>query len=148
MTKKAMGRKKIEFDWDRLDKFLMSGCSGAQSAAAVGISFDTLNRRCQSEKKTTFATYAAKLRQKGDSMLHAKQYQVAMDGNTTLLVWLGKQRLGQSDQPREKQEFNGTLSNLLSVMHLIKSSEDFESLVELSKKEEIKKPKIEEGIKC
>jgi len=26
------------------------------------------------------------------------QYTAAMEGNTTMLVWLGKQHLGQSDQ--------------------------------------------------
>lgn len=31
-------------------------------------------------------------------MLRAAQYKAAMEGNTTMLIWLGKQRLGQSDK--------------------------------------------------
>ena len=148
MTTNKGGRKKISFDWAEVDKFLMSGCTGTQAASAVGISFETLSRRCLSEKKMGFGDYAAKKKQKGNSYLHAKQYQVAMSGNTTMLVWLGKQRLGQSDQPQDKQEFNGSLANLLDVMHLIKSSDDFDALIGLAKKNADKKQKIEEGIKC
>ena len=137
MTSKVMGRKRIEFDWDMVEKILMSGCTGAQAAAAVGISFDTLNRRCVDQKHTTFADFAAKKRQKGNSMLHAKQFQTAMEGNTTMLIWLGKQRLGQEDQPRDKQEFNGSLAGLLGVMHMVKTSEDFDAVVQLSKEKKL-----------
>lgn len=34
----------------------------------------------------------------GDNLLRAAQYKAAMGGNTTMLIWLGKQRLGQSDK--------------------------------------------------
>lgn len=30
--------------------------------------------------------------------LFAKQYEIAMEGNVTLLIWLGKQYLGQTDK--------------------------------------------------
>ena len=42
-----MGRKKIKIDWKKVDSALMAGSNGVQVAAMLGISFDTLSRRCK-----------------------------------------------------------------------------------------------------
>jgi len=139
MAKKPATKKKsakiprIPIDWEKVDKYLIGGAKGTEVAAAIGVHPDTLYRRCDEEHGMVYTVYAAKLRQKGDLMLHAKQYQVAMNGNVSMLIWLGKQRLGQSEQPKDKQEFNGSLANLLDVMHMIKTSEDFDALVQMAK---------------
>ena len=46
--------------------------------------------------------------------LREKQYDVAMSGNVSMLIWLGKQVLGQSDKqevehirPIDEVDFNG-----------------------------------------
>lgn len=140
--RKSPTNKKIPIDWKEVDKFLVSGCAGTQVADALGIHADTLYNRCKEEKKMVFTAYSARMRQKGNSYIHAKQYQTAMNGNTTMLIWLGKQRLGQSEQPKGTQEFNGSLASLLDVMHMIKSSEDFDALVQLAKNNK-KAPKDE-----
>ena len=36
--------------------------------------------------------------------LKKKQWEVAMDGNVQMLIWLGKQYLGQQDSPDSKWE--------------------------------------------
>jgi len=127
------GRKVIPIDWDVVSKCLMTGSNGVQTAAFIGVCEDTLYNRCKIDQGVDFSVYLTKQKQKGNSFLIGKQYQVAMGGNTSMLIWLGKQRLGQTDQPKEKQEFNGSLANLLDVMHMIKSSEDFDALVQLAK---------------
>lgn len=33
--------------------------------------------------------------------LEEKQYEVAMEGNVQMLIWLGKQHLGQTDKEKE-----------------------------------------------
>lgn len=131
-----MGRTRVPIKWDVVDKFLMSGSSGVQIAAVCGISEDTLYRRTMTEKGVPFAIYSTDQRQKGNSMILGKQYQKAMEGNISMLIWLGKQRLGQTDQPREKEEFNGSLGSLLDVVHMIQSSGDFTALVKLAKKDD------------
>ena len=140
------GRKPKPINWDDVDKFLVSGASGIQIAAYVGVCQDTLYQRCKKDKGVDFSVYLEEKRQKGNSLLLGKQFQVAMAGNTTMLVWLGKQRLKQTDQPTESQEFNGSLAGLLGVMHLIKTSEDFDALVNLANKTAIEnKSKKEEA---
>jgi len=128
------GRKVIPIDWSVVDKCLMTGSSGVQTAAFIGITDETLYNRCRKEHGVDFSIYLLKQKQKGNSLLLGKQYQVAMGGNVTMLIWLGKQRIGQTDHPTDKQEFNGSLASLLDVMHLIKSSQDFDALVQLANK--------------
>ncbi|NCX93640.1 MAG: hypothetical protein EBX40_03075, partial [Gammaproteobacteria bacterium] len=43
------------------------------------------------------------LKSKGDNLLRVAQFKKAMSGDTSALIWLGKNRLGQSD----KQEIKG-----------------------------------------
>ena len=114
------GRPKIEINWDEVNKYLVAGCSGVQVASNIGIHEDTLYRRCQQIYGKGFTAYAAEKRQKGNSMLHAKQFQVAMGGNVSMLVWLGKQRLGQEENPKSQEDFNGSLRELLDELKNLK----------------------------
>ena len=59
-----------------------------------------------------FSLYSLKFKQKGDSILKAKQFESAItDKNITMQIWLGKQRLGQ----REKQEITGKDGGNLTI---------------------------------
>ena len=45
-----------------------------------------------------------KLTDKEKIELREKQWELAMMGNVQMLIWLGKQYLGQSDKPQVKEE--------------------------------------------
>jgi hypothetical protein len=45
-----------------------------------------------------YSAEIAKGKSEGKIRLRKKQFDVAMKGNTTMLIWLGKQILGQNDQ--------------------------------------------------
>lgn len=96
------GRKLKKIDWEYVSELLMKGSNGIQVAAVLGIHPDVLYDRCRIENGEMFSDYSQKCWQKGNSSLHAKQYEVAKEGNTTMLVWLGKQRLDQKEQ-KEKE---------------------------------------------
>lgn len=66
-------------------------------AAWFECSPDTIERACKRENKESFAEYYAKKSLKGHISLRRKQYETAMAGNVTLLIWLGKQWLGQTE---------------------------------------------------
>jgi len=148
LPRQVTGRPLLEIKWEEVDFFLEAGCEGTKIADAIGVAPDTLYQRCEQEKGMTFTAYRQLKRHKGHCKVLGKQYSKAMQGDNTMLVWVGKQQHGQSDSPKERQEFNGSLSNLLDVMHLIRSADDFEALVELARKNKQELPKIEEGIKC
>lgn len=94
----APGRPKADIDWAVVGKLLEAGCAGTDIASQFGISVATLRVRCKQDNNLSFSAFCQQKRQSGDNLLRAKQYQTAMSGNTTMLIWLGKQRLGQSDK--------------------------------------------------
>ncbi len=88
-------------DWDLVDKLLLAGCSGAQIAPHFDMCYDNFYDRVMQEKKMFFTEYRALKKQQGDACLIAKQYEKAMSGDNTMLVWLGKNRLKQKENPVE-----------------------------------------------
>ncbi len=92
------GRGQVTIDWDTVGKLLEAGCSGESIATQLGIHRTTLYNRCKNDTGLTFSTFSQQKKMLGDNLLRAKQYQTAMSGNVTMQIWLGKQRLGQSDK--------------------------------------------------
>lgn len=87
-----------QIDWEKVDQWLAAGCNGIQCAAAIGIHYETLARRCKSDKNMDFVAYMQEKRSNGDAMIHAAQFHKAIkEKHPTMLVWLGKQRLGQKE---------------------------------------------------
>jgi hypothetical protein len=94
----AGGRPRIEIDWQDFDRLCEVQCTLAELAAHFGVSEDTIERAVKREQKSSFADYFAQKRQAGFVSLRRKQYELAMAGNATMLIFLGKQYLGQSDK--------------------------------------------------
>jgi len=92
-----MGRPPIEIDWQLVDSLCEIHCTEAEIAAILRVSIDTLARRAKSEFGKTFAEYFKEKSAGGKSSLRRAQYKKAMDGNPAMLIWLGKQWLGQVD---------------------------------------------------
>ncbi len=77
------------------------GCSGVEIAGYLDIDQDTFYRRVQEKFNLLFTEYAGKKREKGNSLLREKQFSLALKGDKALLIWLGKQKLGQTESPQE-----------------------------------------------
>ena len=67
-------------------------------AAALGIHPNSLYRRCKIDNKVSFGDYLATKKANGNRLLKMKQFEIAMTGDKTMLVWLGKQRLDQAEK--------------------------------------------------
>lgn len=102
--KRPTGCPLSEIDWKRVDLYLKAGCLGTEIAPHFGICEDTLYRRCEAKFGMTFSAYSRQKKSVGEANLRVKQYDSAMGGNTTLLIWLGKQRLDQRDSDKEKDK--------------------------------------------
>jgi hypothetical protein len=94
-----MARPRIPIEWDQVDKMCEIHCTGEEIASFLDCSYDTLNRACHREFEMSFADYFKQKASGGKMSLRRRQYTAAMDGNTSMLIWLGKNWLGQSDQP-------------------------------------------------
>ena len=85
-----MGRPKLNIDAHRVLELAHNGCTLAEIAATLGCCEDTIHKR--------FSVQIERGRKMCDAALRSKQVQKAIAGDTQMLIWLGKQRLGQKDK--------------------------------------------------
>jgi hypothetical protein len=113
---KKRGRKKFVIDWQKVDKSLRAGANGVQVAAKLGIHYDTLVNTFKidfsEEKYSNFSDYIQEKRQEGNEILLQKQFELACEGDKMMLIWLGKNRLEQSDKKETTQKNIGSLINI------------------------------------
>jgi hypothetical protein len=92
--KRKGGRPMLQIDPDQVEKLASIGCTKAEICAVVGCSQDTLMAR--------FSEQIAKGQENGKTRLRKKQIEVALAGNVSMLIFLGKNMLGQSDAMRNE----------------------------------------------
>lgn len=103
--KPKMGAPKKEIDKDLFEVLMGIPFVDSESLAAVfKVSTDTISRFVKAEYSVTFAELKAQKRGNIKLKLAAKQYEVAMKGNISMLIWLGKQYLGQAEKQEVKSE--------------------------------------------
>lgn len=93
-----MARPKIELNWDEFDKLCAIQCTQREIADWFDCSIDTIERAVVREKKTPYADYYEQKASKGKISLRRQQWQLAMKGDKTMLIWLGKQYLDQNER--------------------------------------------------
>ena len=99
MTKpKRITKPLHQLDYKKLDAMCAIHCTGEECAAILGVDYDTLNRALKRDGNKGFSEYFSQKGANGKMSLRRKQYDHAMGGNSTMLIWLGKQWLGQSDK--------------------------------------------------
>ncbi len=91
------GRPRKEIDFQELDKLCGLQCTADEIAGWFGVSVDTIERRILEETGQSFAEFYKEHSAGGRISLRRKQFQIAMTGNVGLLIWLGKQYLGQKN---------------------------------------------------
>jgi len=96
--KKPPNRPLFQINWDTVDSMCAIQCTGEEIAGVLGCSYNTLFRACEKEHSCTFEEYFDQKKSNGRMSLRRKQYSTAMEGNPTMLVWLGKNWLGQTDK--------------------------------------------------
>jgi sulfur transfer protein SufE len=98
-------RPRKAVDKVKLKQLAGLGLSSAEMAAVLDCSKDTLERRYRQDMETG--------RQLRNASLRRKQYEVAVAGNPTMLIWLGKQFLAQKDQVEHSGEIDGTIHHVV-----------------------------------
>jgi hypothetical protein len=85
----VVGRNKIVVPPEDVEHFASLGCSDREIAQYFGVKEDTL--------RYNFADYLTKGRHNLKVTLRQAQLRTALEGNATLLIWLGKNILQQTD---------------------------------------------------
>lgn len=100
----TVGRPAYELSEEQLtmlDGLCEIQCTDEEIAALLDVSRDWIAKKKASDPE--FSTRIEKGRERGKESLRRKQYKLAMKGHPTMLIWLGKQTLGQ----RDKHEHSG-----------------------------------------
>ena len=89
--KKSVGRpRKHNLDTKQVEQLASFGCTDTEIASFFDMSRTTLERN--------YEQYMTKGRESGKIRLRQMQWASAKKGNVAMLIWLGKQILGQSDK--------------------------------------------------
>ena len=116
---KPAHRPQKPIDWERVDELLMAGCLGTEIAPHFDMHYQTFYERVEIEKGMSFTQYSTQKRSQGDAILREVQYQKALSADNTMLVWLGKNRLGQKETPNEISIDDKTVKSFTSLMGMI-----------------------------
>jgi hypothetical protein len=84
------GRPPLAISAKSVEELAALGCNPEEIAGVLGCSRDTIDRN--------FAEQVALGRMRLAKKLRERQIDIAMNGSVPLLIWLGKQYLGQRDK--------------------------------------------------
>lgn len=97
------GRPQAIIDWDNVNRLLEIGCSGIEIGAMIGLHQNTIYDHCLKKFGIPFSEYSKQKYAKGDASIREAQYNNAISGNTSMQIWLGKNRLKQSESPEAEK---------------------------------------------
>lgn len=88
-------RKTIEMPVEQVRELASIGCTQSELGRVFGLSQSQISRRLSREPHRS-AWEAG--RAEGEMSLRRKQHELALSGDRVMLIWLGKNRLGQADK--------------------------------------------------
>ncbi len=97
------GRPKKEIDQDRFEKLCGLQCTKEDICDFFGVTDKTIDAWCKRTYKDSFSVVFKQKRGKGKCSLRRYQFALAQK-NANMAIWLGKQYLGQSDTPEQKED--------------------------------------------
>ena len=105
-----MARPRKKIDPVQVEKLGRIGCTNEEMALILECSTDTLVRR--------FADLIQKSRAARKMSLRHKQTQMALEGNVSMLIWLGKQDLKQRDkfEDETKDDAHSAMANFTAAL--------------------------------
>lgn len=132
-----MSRPEKQVDWDKVDYMLKAGCLGTEVAEAFGMHPNTFYTRVQQEYNCTFSEFLQQRRSGGDAAIRIRQYEKALGlndlGDNTMLIWLGKNRLGQRNEDKLSivtSEQQTTLDKTMDMVDFLQQKQNTQENVE------------------
>jgi len=93
---------RVEIDMDMLTNLVRIQCTLEECAGVLNVSKSALSRRLADENGETFAEFFKRHQDEGKASLRRAQFKAATeDRQPAMLVWLGKQMLGQGDKHQD-----------------------------------------------
>lgn len=118
-----MSRPEKIIDWELVDTLLIAGCLGTEIAANFDMHPNTFYDRVVQKYNMSFTQYSQEKRSVGDYLIRKAQFDKALEKDNTMMIWLGKQRLGQKEN-HEISIDSATLNEFTSSMGWFKKMQD------------------------
>lgn len=96
------GRPRIVVDLALVEKLAQIHASQEEIAATLGVSVGYVSEHLKDGADPAFAAAHARGWSNGRLNLRRRQLEKAMGGDSTMLIWLGKNMLGQADKSEVK----------------------------------------------
>lgn len=106
-----MARPAIYIDQIQFEKLCGLQCTLSEIAGWFGCSEDTIERWCRKTYKKGFSSIYSIKREAGKISLRRAQFRLA-EKNAAMAIFLGKQYLGQSDDPGKYMKSESTEDKL------------------------------------
>lgn len=94
--KGGRGRKKISIS--RVQKMFQAGCTSSEVCSAQAVCLKTMQDFVYEQTGMKLGEFKQFCAEQGNATLREVQYDKAVAGDNTMLIFLGKDRLGQSDR--------------------------------------------------
>jgi hypothetical protein len=122
-TKNHGGRPRIEIDLAAVERMASIQCTDEEIACMLGVSINTITRRKADDP--AFMKVLEEGRGKGRATLRRLQWQRANAGSDTMLIWLGKQTLGQTDRHEVSGPDGGAISYVIRAPTPVESADEW-----------------------
>lgn len=96
------GRPPAKIDWVKVEELTVAGCMGSEIAGVLGVAPITLYEHVEKNYGIKFSEFRQQFLSKGDAGIRVSQFKKALKGDNSMLIWLGKNRLGQKDKSQSE----------------------------------------------
>jgi len=93
----------LNLDMEQFEKLAVLQCTPHEIAVFFHTTIAQLDALIQSMYQKTLDEYVNEKAKLGNVKLRGEQFRQAMEGNTQMLIWLGKQQLQQVDRPQPEK---------------------------------------------
>ena len=98
-----MARPKKRISQKQFESLCAIQCTKEEICDVLDVTEKTLNNWCKEIYGTSFSLVFNQKRALGKASLRRNQWKLAEKGNSTMLIWLGKQILKQSESPTQDE---------------------------------------------
>jgi len=110
-------------DYQKIIAMIRIQCTQQEICGIYGVTDKTLNNALKRHSDLGFSELFKKHQDEGRASLRRSQWKAADAGNPTMLVWLGKQVLGQTDVMRtDHTSSDGSMSQKPTVIEIVGKS--------------------------
>lgn len=102
--KHAGGRPPTKIDWAKVEELTAAGCLGSEIAGVFAMHRNTFYDHVEKNYGIQFSEFRQQFLSKGDAYLRAAQFKKALKGDNSMLIWLGKNRLGQKEKSQSEAD--------------------------------------------